>query len=826
MCLLSIDFLRSLILQLPRLTTFLFLTGFAVHSSALTIGRPQGAVWIGKPLDLVVPLSLTASELGESLCLGAEVTQGDAIIADRNINVSFEPGSGQGGSRMRIRSSVAIDEPVVSVNVRAGCEARSIRNYTLLADVPSDIAAPVIAQSPARARSIESASQDSSSGGRSGGAGGSGGSGFGGAAGGSDGAGSSTPAQRSAPVRRRPVAPVPSSETEAVAPAPRRPAPPPAQPRQPVASQPVTPRVVPRAAPARPVTEAAPAAAPSAPAASGPRLQVDALDPTPTARGGLRTSSQLAMPPSEDPARRAEAAAQWRAISGEPAAPSAADAQRAQVVQAMEATLAQLREQTAQNQRSLVELRSELAQARESRYRNPLVYALVVLLLLALIGLAMLWRMTRRSATPAWWGDASGPGGRGGPQSRMPPREDDDAAFSATAAAAGGAAFGAAALADDDSRRREDDHPQAAHPVPPIDLGPTRSVNTEELFDVQQQSDFFLSLGQHEQAIAVLQEHIAENPGTSALAYLDLLRIFHSLDRREDYADVAAEFERAFNADVPPFERFNESTGKGLEHYGAAMARIQAKWPEPGTLALIEELVFRKPGGHGDDAFDLAAYQELLLLYSVAKEVIDPHSPTVAAPIASPIASPVAEPFADTFVQTELKTRPADLKPELQWEAPDLPHLGGEQPDTAVAPLDVVPPSSSPVPLSASRPNDDSDNRLPSIFGALDDRLKHDTELTPLPESPPGPEQPASAAFDPPLQPQVQPRPQSQSSFTEPPLPADLADFDRTSYETVPSPLEAQKSAPAPIDPHTIDFELFDPATEAEIAPKPPKPKA
>ena len=131
---------------------------------------------------------------------------------------------------------------------------------------------------------------------------------------------------------------------------------------------------------------------------------------------------------------------------------------------------------------------------------------------------------------------------------------------------------------------------------------PARLVNTEELFDVQQQSDFFLSLGQHDQAIAVLREHIAANPGTSALAYLDLLKIYpFARTARTTTTRLRQEFERAFNADVPAFENFDEA-GKGLEHYRSALARIEAQWPAPGTLALIEELVFRKPGTHEDEA--------------------------------------------------------------------------------------------------------------------------------------------------------------------------------------------------------------------------------
>ncbi len=301
--------------------------------------------------------------------------------------------------------------------------------------------------------------------------------------------------------------------------------------------------------------------------------------------------------------------------------------------------------------------------------------------------------------------------------------------------------------------------------IPRILEGATaRSVNTEELFDVQQQSDFFLSLGQHDQAIAVLREHIAANPGTSALAYLDLLRIYHSLGRKEDYAGVAEEFERAFNADVPAFEKFTD-TGRGLEHYRSALARIESQWPAPSTLALIEELIFRKPGVHEEGAFDLAAYQELLLLYSLAKEVIEPGN---VPPI--PITPPV---FADTFAHEGEPTATAPISPETE------PPVMTDGP--------VLPPS---------------------IYGSIDDRLHHDTVLVPdaLPTMP-------AEVVTP-----VPPPPE------RPPLEMDLADFDKTAYETMPTPLERPKPPrPPSTDPHVIDFELFDPSTEAEIAPRPIK---
>jgi pilus assembly protein FimV len=432
-------------------------------------------------------------------------------------------------------------------------------------------------------------------------------------------------------------------------------------------------------------------------------------------------------------------------------------------MQTLEATLTTLREQTAQNQRALLELRTELAQAREDRYRNPLVYALIGLLLLALIAILLLWRQIARRAEPAWWREPASKRDAGPTQPSALGElldEDEGVGSSGRRRSANATSFGAATFADLENDSGFGDSQAQSRAV---DSTPSRTVNTEELFDVQQQSDFFLSLGQHDQAIAVLREHIASNPGTSALAYLDLLRIYHSLDRKDDYVRLAEEFERAFNADVPAFEHFNEM-GKGLEHYRNTLARIESQWPAPGTLALIEELIFRKPGANEDEVFDLAAYQELLLLYSVAKEVIDPGS-------ASP--APVTQPaFVDTFGHEQLATAPAPLEARSQPE-----------------------------------PVEDGPMLPDSIYGAIDDRLGHETVLVP--------DDPASASIAP---------ERESRRVVQPDASLDLAEFDKTAFETMRAPLETTTQPPAPsTDPHVIDFELFDPDTEAEIAPKPVK---
>ncbi|NUT16883.1 MAG: hypothetical protein HOQ33_20585, partial [Cupriavidus sp.] len=120
--------------------------GTALQASALTIGRPTGNAWIGKPLDLVIPLELDSSESGDSLCLEADVQQGDARIDDKRVTLSLEPGPSPDMPRVRLRTTRAIEEPVVTVRFTAGCATKSTRQYVLLADLPD--AAPVTASPP------------------------------------------------------------------------------------------------------------------------------------------------------------------------------------------------------------------------------------------------------------------------------------------------------------------------------------------------------------------------------------------------------------------------------------------------------------------------------------------------------------------------------------------------------------------------------------------------------------------------------------------------------------------------------------------------------
>jgi hypothetical protein len=147
----------------------------------------------------------------------------------------------------------------------------------------------------------------------------------------------------------------------------------------------------------------------------------------------------------------------------------------------------------------------------------------------------------------------------------------------------------------------------------------TRDLNVEELFDIQQQADFFISLGQHDQAIEVLKNHISENVQTSPLVYLDLLSLYHSRDRPAEYKELAADFTKLFNGVVPGFENFEEKT-LGLEAYSDLLYCVESLWNTCDVITFIEESIFRN-ASRQSETLGLEAYRELLLLHSVAKDL-------------------------------------------------------------------------------------------------------------------------------------------------------------------------------------------------------------
>ncbi|MDO8252751.1 MAG: hypothetical protein Q7T78_23950, partial [Rhodoferax sp.] len=115
----------------------------AFGSEALTLGRVRGAALVGQPLDMVVPVQMDAGEDASSLCFEADVFHADTRQEASRVRVVVEATAQPHTANVRVLSSAVIDEPVVTVYLRTGCGQKTTRRYVLLADLPSEVAAPV-----------------------------------------------------------------------------------------------------------------------------------------------------------------------------------------------------------------------------------------------------------------------------------------------------------------------------------------------------------------------------------------------------------------------------------------------------------------------------------------------------------------------------------------------------------------------------------------------------------------------------------------------------------------------------------------------------------
>jgi hypothetical protein len=135
--------------------------------------------------------------------------------------------------------------------------------------------------------------------------------------------------------------------------------------------------------------------------------------------------------------------------------------------------------------------------------------------------------------------------------------------------------------------------------------GAPRELSVEELLDLEQQADFFIALGQEDAAVDLLMSHLRSAGGQSPLPYTKLLEIYRRQGDRSAYERTRARFNRRFNAYAPDWDT-GPTAGRSLEDY-------------PDTMAILESLLFKRDDT--SELFDLPAYRDVLVLYSLARDL-------------------------------------------------------------------------------------------------------------------------------------------------------------------------------------------------------------
>lgn len=672
-------------------------------AAALGLGHPSTRAVLGEPLRLSVQVRLEPGEQVTDECLSAEVYFGDEKVGRTAVSAAVlpaaagVPNAAQASTRtLLVRTTALVNEPVVTVYLSAGCQARITRKFVALADPPSDriTSAQAVASSDVALLDGDGGAQGS-------------------AASAQASALSATAAATSRSTRAARAARAKSADGHSS--------------RSALAHVGASSASgEPGPSPAQPGRKQAHLKAPAAVATAVSRLQIDPVEADALVSPELRATvamspDQAASAQTDGPevqARRDAAAALWRALNATPEQ----QLREQQRLQALEKRLGQLHAEGEQTRQSVSVLQARMRQIEADRPSGFWTYVLGGLALAAMGAALYLHAQLRRQERQraAWWPPHSGAvplsvPREGVPDTASPPEPQGASATfvhaspvmpapsattevasptsvsgvlasappAATSAGSPVAAMAAAARADWG----------AAQPsfAPPLDeAGPTeplRAVSVEELIDLEQQAEFFVVLGQDEAAIGLLEAHVQGTEGTIPLPFLKLLELYQRLGRRDDYERVQAAFNAHFNGHAPTWEA-DLQQGHSLAEYPGIIERLQALWSAPTRAMDVLEKSLIRPDAQ-TETFDLPAYRELLFLYAVARDLADKPHTTFDAPITAVTPLTATRPFiADPDVRPTLEV---DLR---------LDELDGV---SAPAPTTVRASAGLPTPAASTR---------------------------------------------------------------------------------------------------------------------------
>ena len=556
---------------------------------ALGFGRIGWATTLGQQLSFSAIVRLEADETLGNECVGAEVFSGENKLPAGVVRLSVEPGPSATERIVRVTTTTLLDEPVVTVSLGVGCGARLSRRFVVFLDPPvinlaqstANEPPPPAPAAPPRAEN-ETAPQGTAE----------------------SSAAASALAPAPVPVRQA-VKPRPRPNTVAVRAGSVNAGASPTRIRKPKVP-----------APDVSVTRAAP---------PGSRLKLEA----PVATAAPRASEAA----SAAPLAAAMSAASQAAEVAKAAAQSELIAKERERLQALEDSLARLRAETQATQKTLLALQTRLKGAESERFTNPVVYALAGLCAALLFAVAAMWRR-HRLREASWW---ASPASEGVVSANAPLREESASVAAPAPALATAAAIAAVARPSPAPRsvvtnsapayavsaELPESHAasMAAPPTEPLGSQRRRELSVEELIDLEQQAEFFVVLGQDEAAIDLLMGHLRSTGGSSPLPYLKLLEIYRRRGEREPYDRTRERFNRRFNAYAPDWES-DPQDGRSLEDYPETIAQLQTLWSKPPeVIELLDASLFRRDVSI--DTFDVPAYRELVLLYSVVRDIAE-----------------------------------------------------------------------------------------------------------------------------------------------------------------------------------------------------------
>lgn len=143
-------------------------------------------------------------------------------------------------------------------------------------------------------------------------------------------------------------------------------------------------------------------------------------------------------------------------------------------------------------------------------------------------------------------------------------------------------------------------------------------LSVEEFDSVVDEARILVSMDRINEAISLLRHHIDEQPKSSLQPWVYLLDLYRSLEKQDDFLELAKRFHLAFNVMAPQWEHKQVAmiVATTLEEFPHIISQLLSMWPNPESKDYLEALI--KDNREGERAgFSIEVAQEIALLISI-----------------------------------------------------------------------------------------------------------------------------------------------------------------------------------------------------------------
>ncbi len=195
------------------------------------------------------------------------------------------------------------------------------------------------------------------------------------------------------------------------------------------------------------------------------------------------------------------------------------------------------------------------------------------------------------------------------------------------------------------------------------------SVKVEEISDVTQEAEFWISMNDPQRAIEILSAQEQLEQPDSPVPWLFLLDLYRTVNDRQKYDLLRDRFIVFFNANIPEFDTdLSQVPSRQLEDFPHLIQKICDNWGRNGIVAYLEGLLVDDREGKRA-GFDLPVYRDILMLLGIAHElekIMAAEGPLKDTPVEVPVSEPeLKEVPADHLAAAEFGT--------IEFESIDFP---------------------------------------------------------------------------------------------------------------------------------------------------------